>query len=859
MDRTRKENAVLYSLIAASATMAVGGLFLQINTTYKQITALGTINVQLPNYAQVFSKKVSVLHGDSFFDQEKALLDKISIAQNEKIKTPKALIKKLKAKSLLSKITTQKLPPPVFAKVVAPVPTEKQEQDDKTKKIELEAQKIREIHSLLQDKLTLAIQTRELDTQKIIQVVGLDEAPFNEPAKVEVNRVDTIVTVQAKTSVKKPANPYSLSEAEYSTIASAFSRPKKVAETKENTQSDSRAKELIEETKVKKVTSAVKVVDKKEQKVVQTQAVLVKQPEAVKEPPKETKVARLVVESKPQIQNQETIESLTEKVKRTIIKTTPTVVEQKVVEYPKTAEITVPKAGVLKERAVVEDAKVAEKPQDVNTQVIAQAVVEAPRDLSTQILPHQVLPEVITPQVAKTSEESKRDTAKESTVAESPVTTQTLVTWVTEKQKEQPKQNNTVAQANINKPEPAPVKPLPPPPAPPQETEQENDRGQSVNYLVTENVKQCDSLNLGVDAFVHYSKQDLIGICRKPISDEGKRSGKQARWWEVKKSTDTEDYWTTLVFQSPSDEGQVEIISENNIRFLSVLAKTDISSKTGIVFGKINKGLAVQLSGRAEQPIYFNELDKPEDNLKHFVFLNVEPGAALLYVYNENGESQGSLPIIVKSNAATFLNINTPKVKKISGSIWAAESGVPKALSGVSVEIIGQNGKKAISNSRGYFEIQNVLQYGKYPVYVDLIKNETSYKHRYRLSEDEDHWIDRPYFYFGEESVSRWLNQLEGAVKENTGIIIGAVAAPEGAQIKVKQIEAKESSKAEIYQINERNELMPTTKTGAGNVRFVVIQVPEGIASVSVDKENGKRAWSASAITQRGVISVVEN
>ncbi len=373
----------------------------------------------------------------------------------------------------------------------------------------------------------------------------------------------------------------------------------------------------------------------------------------------------------------------------------------------------------------------------------------------------------------------------------------------------------------------------------------------------------CDSALIGKEALLISPNQETMSVCRRSISYEGAR-GNQSRWWEVREST---SHWPTLTWQKEADafldQSRIPMLSFNTVKLLSAISRAEAQLSAGIVFGEIPAGLEMSLSGRADAPTYFDRNMKPiassdVTQARYFAFLNVAPGNPLLYVSSRSGTQSAAISILVQAGHGTYVSVPLPKLIKIKTRIYDANSARPRGLSALSVQVIGQEGRTAVTNTQGQFEITDVVTFGDHPIYLDVAPNEQSFKHRYRLSPNEV--TNKNLFYFSEQTVAHWVSQLEGGVSPMSGLIVGAVSRLEqekDATLRIGSLEKKTLLSPEVYALSANDELVADPKLGRGQVRFMGVQISEGANIPSIFNSAGEMIWSELVIAQPGVINVV--
>jgi hypothetical protein len=387
--------------------------------------------------------------------------------------------------------------------------------------------------------------------------------------------------------------------------------------------------------------------------------------------------------------------------------------------------------------------------------------------------------------------------------------------------------------------------------------------------------EKCDTEKLGVEAFNPAAEKETIGVCRRPLSLEGARGDDTHRWWEAYSADATT--WPTLIYQradeARSEKDRVPLLSSASIRILTALSRTNTHSGMGIVFGEVPRGLEIRLIGRSDAPIYFDSGMKPGEAAsenaakRNFVFFNVAPGQPLLSITRSGSKVSGSVPLVVKAGIATWIRVPDPVEKTFSFTVYDASSRKERRLANMTVDIVGQASRVGITDKKGVARIAKVATFGSYPIYVDVVRDDKSYKNRYRVLPSENE--ARPLYFFDEKRASGWISQLAGGVSPVSGLIVGVVPASalspksqvrEAAlenHLRIGTFDKKGSLVPERYLLDGNDHLLSESRVSPGLDRFIGVQVPEGVAIPSVIDSKGQLVWSQIVYAQPGVINVV--
>ncbi|HLE00119.1 MAG TPA: hypothetical protein VJB59_07665 [Bdellovibrionota bacterium] len=331
--------------------------------------------------------------------------------------------------------------------------------------------------------------------------------------------------------------------------------------------------------------------------------------------------------------------------------------------------------------------------------------------------------------------------------------------------------------------------------------------------------------------------------------------------WQLAKAA---EHWSTLSWTTGQDTAPVPLISSAAAFLLSKISQATILRETGIVFGKVPAGWKVELSGRAEQPVFLNGQNKllsgeksSED--RYFVFLNVNPGAHLIFAARDRVSETGALGVPVLRGVATYVDLSAPQKKKISGQVFDASSGIPRGVFGARVRIVGQT-KEAVTRPNGAFEIENIIVIGQYPVFVET-EVRTGYTHRYRLM--PGHLDQVSLFRLSPQQVDEWLGQLEGGISADGGLVVAAVPQIVASRPQDRLVPAlmtlvdRQSLTPETYTVMASGQMREDLPLTATATRFISLQVPEGPVVAEIRDKNKNQVWSELIIASPGVINLV--
>ncbi len=246
---------------------------------------------------------------------------------------------------------------------------------------------------------------------------------------------------------------------------------------------------------------------------------------------------------------------------------------------------------------------------------------------------------------------------------------------------------------------------------------------------------------------------------------------------------------------------------------------------------------------------------------RYFAFLRVVPETLILKV-KRPGSSEGAAVVIpVKPGVATYIDIPNPQRKTLRGRIFDARSANPKAMSGIRLGILGQDGKSTTTDAGGSFRFQDLLTLGDHSVFLEAHRQPELYSHRYKLGSALDQSLNL--FYFKQQSMIDLVGQLEGGVSEKSGVIIGAL--PETvATTKSRGLLAFDTPIAmnaslppETYTLSPKNRLLVRAPLEEQSARFISVQVPEGGNISKVVNSGGEPIWSHLTLARPAQVNVV--
>lgn len=324
--------------------------------------------------------------------------------------------------------------------------------------------------------------------------------------------------------------------------------------------------------------------------------------------------------------------------------------------------------------------------------------------------------------------------------------------------------------------------------------------------------------------------------------------------WKV---TAAKDHWSTLSWGGLKNTRILPLISASTAADLAKRSSVSLMADAGIIFGKLPSGMTVELSGRAEPPVYFPT--KANDGSRYFAMMNAAPGAHLLYF----ASTADAVAVPVLEGVATYLDLTQAAKKTVRGRVLRAESADASGMTAVSVSVVGQPRSSAITDASGNFELKNVVFHDGMPIQIET-RAHGEHVHRYRLMASSADLDESQAFYrFSPSQVDQLIGQLEEGVSSDSGLAIAAVpgltAASTGRQAfaQVYTVAKGETFDPETYALDSRGRLRVSEPLIEGAPRFIAVQIPSGLAMARVSDEAKKAYWSQMVVASPKVINVL--
>jgi hypothetical protein len=341
------------------------------------------------------------------------------------------------------------------------------------------------------------------------------------------------------------------------------------------------------------------------------------------------------------------------------------------------------------------------------------------------------------------------------------------------------------------------------------------------------------------------------------ITREGSADAVNEMGWRTSRSLSAMPtlHWST--------KSAIPLISHNSARLLGTLLRTPLQETMGVILGKLPCGWRIEFQGRGElhllgennQPIHAGE----EHLARTFILVNVAPGMHLTHLVKKSGTESIALATPVFAGTTTYLEVEAPTPRTLTGQVLDASSGAPQPVAGVWVNVVGQDSKQVRTNKQGQFKLERVMTVGNQPIFVQT-EQEAGFTHRYRVLPQKT--LELTLFRLDSKQVESWMSQLVGGVSAESGLIVGAV--PQLAQKSgealfpaIAALHEKQTLVPETYTLSPSGQLQVNTPLNTVSPRFVGVQVPEGAMIAQLEDKSQKVIWSELVPTSRGVINLM--
>jgi hypothetical protein len=371
-----------------------------------------------------------------------------------------------------------------------------------------------------------------------------------------------------------------------------------------------------------------------------------------------------------------------------------------------------------------------------------------------------------------------------------------------------------------------------------------------------------------IDAFSAWDNP--FGAQAEVLSHEGSaKMSSQAKWIQTKK----DHYWNTVILKSlDEDSDPIPMLSSNTAKLLEKWSGVSLQRSAGILLGEVPSGWSVELSNRAEAPIYLDEKRQlvsspfsstPLSGGHSFAFLNAAPGIQLLSLKTSTGESGPVIALPLLEGTVTYVKIASTEKKTISGIVLDASHTGLKGLARMQVRIIGQETKSTLTHPDGSFQITEVSTAGIYPLYLE-IEGRGGFTHRYRMAPTNIR-ESKPlsFFRFNPVQIQRWVGQLSNEISEESALAVSALPTlvteneALGLYPSVNTLSSQSTLLPKTFGLNKEDWLLTHSPMKKNSPRFISIQIPYGPNICKVEDKENNTLWSELLFSSPRVINVI--
>ena len=251
-------------------------------------------------------------------------------------------------------------------------------------------------------------------------------------------------------------------------------------------------------------------------------------------------------------------------------------------------------------------------------------------------------------------------------------------------------------------------------------------------------------------------------------------AGTDYRGWEVATSF---NHLPTVNWVDPQGPvSHTPLIGLNTIALLESRFGIHSESSAGIVFGRVQAGWKVELSDRAERPIFLDDsgLLSDQDNVavdRNFIFLNSAPGVQMVFFESTLGRGMGSVAVPVLTGAASYVDLTHIQWTTLSGKITEKTDDLSTIAT---FRVVGQSAAVAGVRVGENFRLDSVVVAHPYPLFVETDRAD-GYTQRYRLLSDQLQNLD--FTRFSRERIEKWKVQiahLQNGLSPESGMLVAA-------------------------------------------------------------------------------------
>jgi hypothetical protein len=305
---------------------------------------------------------------------------------------------------------------------------------------------------------------------------------------------------------------------------------------------------------------------------------------------------------------------------------------------------------------------------------------------------------------------------------------------------------------------------------------------------------------------------------------------------------------------------------------MAALVGTTIQPSAGLVFGEVPAGYRVEFSGRSDEAIYWvsgkGQLSTHDySQARSFALLNAEPGMHLVHLVHAWTGERIPVAAAIVGGYSTFLDLSKVRRVGVRGRIAlsSAKRFEPAAL--LQVSRVGDSTRSVFSNKAGEFKLDHILVAGELPIFIEYFGKDFPHPHRVKVSLGTSDLVEAgELFAISSQRVSQWLEQLEGGVSPESGLVLSAwrhssqKLEDSGAGPVVHPLDASVEIEPETYFVGTRDDLNVQGVMRRGITTALSTQLVPGLHKVEVRfPYDHEPIWSEIAIASPGVITTLRS
>lgn len=362
-----------------------------------------------------------------------------------------------------------------------------------------------------------------------------------------------------------------------------------------------------------------------------------------------------------------------------------------------------------------------------------------------------------------------------------------------------------------------------------------------------------------VEAFDRFSTQ-LDGVESQMISSEG--SPEYPRGWQLASYL---NHWPTMSWlDSGVQVGNTPLIGRNTIALLESRFGIRFEASAGIIFGRLKSGWKVDLSDRAERPIFIDDsgvLSEQDNDAvdRSFIFMNAAPGVQMVFVESTSAQGNAAVAIPVMTGVATYVDLTHLQSASLSGRVMEKAS---EQSTWTTLRVVGQERAVTSFQLGQRFKIENVVLAFPYPIYVETDRGE-GYTQRYRLLPDQ--LSDASLTRFSKDRVEKWrdrIAELQNGISPQSGMLVAAFPglvqehSELDLSIHIRPISNAHELSPQTY-VRAPNGLLNLDHTIAPHEDFIVgAEIPDGPFVLEVLNQDQRVVYSELGFASPGVLNI---